>query len=63
MRSSGARSDRVLAVEVQQCPLSLEAGEESARRKLKWKWKRGQRWRRGKRRRRRKKKRKKYQLW
>ena len=55
LRSSGAHSYRTLAVEVQQCPLHAEVGEELARRKWTWKWM--QRWwrrcwRRGRRRRR-----------
>ena len=46
LRSSGAHWARTLAVEVQQCPLRAEVGEELgeelARRKWTWKWR--QRW-------------------
>ena len=56
LRPSGAHSYRTPAVEVQQCPLHAEVGEELARRKWTWKcmqrwWRRS--WRRGRRRRRR----------
>ena len=56
LRSSSAHSDRKPAVEVQQCPLRAEVGEELARRKWTWKlmqtWSR-RNWRRRRRRRRR----------
>ena len=42
LRPSGAQCAQTLAVEVQQCPLRAEVGEELveelARRKLTWKW-------------------------
>ena len=38
LRSSGAQCAQTLAVEVQQCPLRAEVGEELARRKWTWKW-------------------------
>ena len=56
LRSSGAHSYRTPAVEVQQCPLHAEVGEELARRKWTWKWMQRwwrRSWRRGRRRRRR----------
>ena len=58
LRSSGAHSYRTPAVEVQQCPLHAEVGEELARRKWTWKWQKWtwkwmQRWWRRRRRRRR----------
>ena len=51
LRSSGSHSYRMPAVEVQECPLHAEVGEELARRKWTWKrwWRRS--WRRGRRRR------------
>ena len=42
LRSSGAQCAQTLAVEVQQCPLHAEVGEELARRKWTRKWM--QRW-------------------
>ena len=62
LRSSGAQCAQTLAVEVQQCPLRAEVGEELgeelARRKWTWKWRKWtwkwmQRWWRRRRRRRR----------
>ena len=46
LRSSRAHSDRKPAIEVQQCPLRAEVGEEigaelARRRKWTWKWSRG----------------------
>ena len=59
LRSSGAQCAQTLAVEVQQCPLRAEVGEELgeelARRKWTWKWR--QRWWRRRRRRKRRRRR------
>jgi len=59
LRSSGAQCAQTLAVEVLQCPLRVEVGEELgeelARRKCTWKWR--QRWWRRRRRRRKRRRR------
>jgi len=53
LRSSGAQCIQTLAVEVQQCPLRAEVGEDEELARRKWTWKWMQRWWRRRRRRRR----------